>query len=341
MHNRPAWKRGSPWITGWLWLLAAILAGCSPMVAVGAEPSPSPTVTLTPSPTDTVISPPSATPLPTHTPTLTSTPVPTETTTPPPNPTASPTPTTTSTPALEPTPDAEAPSRQVRLPILMYHYVEPWPEGADELRQRLTVRPEDFAAQMAYLHAQGYACLSLYDLIEALASGRQLPDRAVVLTFDDGYRGLYDHARPVMQQYGFAGTVFVITQLMDEGFPQYLTWEQAEALYAQGWKIEPHTKTHHNLKGRGRDFQLYQMLGSMLTVEAHIGTTPRFFAYPSGQHDELSVQLAEELHLWGAVTTEYGRWHTHGQRFTTRRVRVAGTNTLADFVALLEGDQLP
>jgi peptidoglycan/xylan/chitin deacetylase (PgdA/CDA1 family) len=309
------------------------------MVAVGAEPSPSATATPTVLPTETVSPLPTLTPPPTDTPT--ETPLPTATATPEPSPTPSPTPTATATPPPEPTPDAEAHLRQVRLPILMYHYVEPLPAGADELRQGLTVRPEDFAAQMAYLHAQGYVTLSLYDLIEALALGRELPEPAVVLTFDDGYRGLYEYALPVMQQYGFTGTVFVITQLMDEGFPQYLTWEQAKALYALGWKIEPHTKTHHNLKGRGRDFQLYQMLGSMLTVQAQLGTMPRFFAYPSGQYDDLSVQLAGELHLWGAVTTDYGRWHTHSQRYTLRRVRVVGTNTLVDFMALLEGDQFP
>jgi peptidoglycan/xylan/chitin deacetylase (PgdA/CDA1 family) len=229
----------------------------------------------------------------------------------------------------------------MRLPILLYHYIEPWPAGADELRRDLTVRPEDFAAQMAYLHAQGYATVSLYDLLEAVTLGRQLPERAVVLTFDDGYRTLMEHALPILQPYGYTGTVFVVTQLMDEEFPQYLTWAQAEALYSQGWKIEPHTKTHENLQGRERDFQLYQMLGSMQTVAAHIGTLPRFFAYPYGRYDELSVQLAREMHLWGAVTSGTGRVHTYTDRFTWRRVRVSGSGTLADFVGALEGDLSP
>jgi peptidoglycan/xylan/chitin deacetylase (PgdA/CDA1 family) len=236
------------------------------------------------------------------------------------------------------TPDAAAAGRRVRLPILMYHYIEPWPPGADELRQGLTVRPEDFAAQMAYLHTQGYVTLSLYDLIAALARGVPVPERAVVLTFDDGYRSLMDYAVPALQPYGYTGTVFVITQLMDEGFPQYLTWPQAESLYAQGWKIEPHTKTHDQLAGRGRDFQLYQMLGAMQTVAAHIGATPRFFAYPSGDYDELSVQLAQEMHLWGAVTVNIGRTHEFDNRFLLHRVRVSGLGSLSDFVNALEGD---
>jgi peptidoglycan/xylan/chitin deacetylase (PgdA/CDA1 family) len=234
-----------------------------------------------------------------------------------------------------PTPDEQARLRFAEVPILMYHYVEPWPAAPDELREGLTVRPEDFEAQMAWLHAQGYVAVSLYDLVDALAEGKVLPEKAVVLTFDDGYRTLVDYAVPVLERYGYTGTVFVLTQLMDEDFPQYLTWEQAEALYAKGWMIEPHTKTHDQLAGRGREFQLYQMLGSIQTVEAHIGRTPRFFCYPSGAFDDLSVQIAQELHLWGAVTVNYGRVHSLSELYTLGRVRVSGTGTLDEFVAAL------
>jgi len=160
----------------------------------------------------------------------------------------------------------------------------------------------------------------------------------VVLTFDDGYRTLMDYVAPVLRPLGYTGTVFVITQLMDEGRPQYLSWAEAESLYAEGWKIEPHTKTHDGLAGRERDFQLYQMLGSLQTVEAHIGTTPRFFAYPAGQYDELSVTLAREMNLWGAVTVEAGRNHSYAERYTWRRVRVSGLASLGEFITALEGD---
>jgi peptidoglycan/xylan/chitin deacetylase (PgdA/CDA1 family) len=215
--------------------------------------------------------------------------------------------------------------------------VEPWPPGADEIRLGLTVRPEDFAAQMAWLRDNGYVTVSLYDLVAALAVGQTLPAKAVVITFDDGYGTLMDYAVPTMEQHGYTGTVFVITQLMDEGFPQYLTWAEAEGLFARGWMIEPHTKTHDQLAGRGYDFQLYQMLGSLQTVEAHIGRTPRFLAYPSGQFDDLSVTLVGQLHLWGAVTTTYGRAHNYNELPTLSRVRVGGTGTLEEFEAALLG----
>ena len=282
---------------------------------------PTRTATVEPSATATATFTATHTPEPSATPTHTPTPVPTATLIP--------------SPTTGPTPDAEALFRQVRVPVLMYHYIEPWPVAPDEIRQGLTVRPEDFAAQMAYLHAQGYETVSLYDLVDALAIGKPLPAKPVVLTFDDGYRSLMDFAVPVLEQYGYTGTVFVVTQLMDEEFPQYLTWAQAEGLYAAGWMIEPHSKTHDQLAGRGRDFQLYQMLGSIQTVEAHIGRTPRFFCYPSGEFDELSIEIAKELHLWGAATVNFGRVHSLSTMHTLPRVRIAGTGTLAEFVAAL------
>jgi peptidoglycan/xylan/chitin deacetylase (PgdA/CDA1 family) len=255
-----------------------------------------------------------------------------------PDPSPLPGPAASKVPESRPTPDAQGETRPVRLPILMYHYVEPWPSDPDQLRQGLTVRTEDFAAQMAYLHDHGYVTVSLYDLADAMALGKPLPEKAVVLTFDDGYRSLMDQVLPVLQPYGYTGTVFVITQFMDDDMPAYLTWPQAEALYAQGWKIEPHTKTHEQLAARDRDFQLYQMLGSVQTVQAHIGSQPRFFAYPSGKYDDLTLELARELNLWGAVTVEFGREHRWNDRYEITRVRISGTAGLSDFVNGLEGD---
>lgn len=305
----------------WLCVGALVLTACASSTSAANATPPLSTlhvVTFTPLPASPTLAPPTLPP--------------TASATPPP------TPTPLATPLRLPTPDGEARQRRVRLPILMYHYIEPWPAEASEIRKNLTVRPEDFAAQMAYLHDQGYVTVSLYDLMEALTVGTPLPERAVVLTFDDGYRSLMDDAVPEMTRYGYTGTIFVITELMDREFDAYLTWPQAKALHAQGWKIEPHTKTHDELAGQSRDFQLYQMLGSMQTVEAHLGVMPRFFCYPVGKYDDLTLQLAQELNLWGAVTTEPGRWHTLADQFTLSRVRMDGQGTLDNFVAGLEGD---
>jgi peptidoglycan/xylan/chitin deacetylase (PgdA/CDA1 family) len=325
--------------------LAPIAAACAPpvpalVIALPTLPATAPTfvpagsATLPPSASSS--EPASATPTLARTASLTSAP----SDTPAAAASATPAASLTSGPAAAaPTADAHASTRRVRLPILIYHYVEPWPAGASALRKALTVQPADFAAQMAYLHAQGYVTVSLYDLMAALAQGHPLPARAVVLTFDDGYRSLMDYAAPALKPYGYTGTVFVITQLMDENFSQYLTWPQAETLYAAGWKIEPHTKTHPVLAGRDRDYQLYEMLGSVQTVEAHIGTAPRFFAYPYGKWDALTIELAQQMHLWAAVTELPGSEHNYADRYTLHRVRIDGTINLQDFVRTIKATQ--
>jgi peptidoglycan/xylan/chitin deacetylase (PgdA/CDA1 family) len=308
----------------WAWMLFVLgLCACAGVAGpvAPAITAALPTVvvsvsTSTPAPTAL---PPTATALPAPTSTALSTP------------TALPLPSATAEPL--PTPDAQAQGRQVRVPILMYHYVEPWPKDADEIRKNLTVRPEDFTAQMDYLHSHGYVTVSLYDLVYALTLGKPLPDKAVIVTFDDGYHSLPQYAVPLMERYGYRGTIFVITEFMDNGLPAYLTWPEAEALYAQGWKIEPHSKSHDQMAGRDRAFQLYQMLGSMQTVAAHIGVQPRFFCYPSGKYDDVSLQLAHELNLWGAVTVAFGRTHTVKDLYTLTRVRVEGQGTLLQFTA--------
>jgi peptidoglycan/xylan/chitin deacetylase (PgdA/CDA1 family) len=331
-------RRPAAWLFG-LAVLALGLAACTPMPVVPATVTPFAATSVISFVTTATTEPDTSTPTTLPSATASVAPSPSGTATATATATALPSPTASATPELAPTPDAQALDRVVRLPILLYHYVEPWPADADSIRKNLTVPPEAFAAQMNYLHQQGFTTVSLYDLMAALALGAPLPPKAVVLTFDDGYRTLVDYAAPVMQPLGFTGTVFVITQLMDENFPQYLTWPQAEALYAAGWKIEPHTKTHPVLAGRDRDYQLYEILGSVQTVAAHIGSMPRFFAYPYSKWDDTTIQLLKEIHLWGAVTETPGFDHVFSARYGLRRVRIDGTMTQSQFIQTIKATQ--
>lgn len=301
-------------------------------------PSMAPTDTLIPPPTNTPL--PTSTPLPTNTPPPTSTPLPaitlaiTEIV----PPTSPPLPTATAMPW--PTPAGITSAREARVPILMYHYVEPMPADADYLRQGLTVTPEAFREQLAYLRDQGYYPVDLYQLLNVLALGVELPGKPMILTFDDGYRGVYEYAFPIMQEFGYTGTVFVATQLIDERHPSYLTWEMAEEMAAAGWRIEPHTKTHVEVDNQSRDFVIYQVLGSMQTIEAHVGYQPRFFSYPGGAFDDHAIGILRELNFWGAVTTQGRQIHVYGERYLWGRVRVNGREGLEDLAARL-GEPFP
>ena len=228
--------------------------------------------------------------------------------------------------------------RQIGVPILMYHYISTPPEDADIYRQDLSVSPEHFRSQMQYLADHGYHVVSLYDVNQALRWGTPLPANPVVLTFDDGYRDAFTQAFPVLEEFGYTATFFVITARLDEGHPDYITWTQAETMAAAGMSIESHTKEHPNLVGRDSAFLLYQIEGSLESIEAHTGLRPRLFCYPAGRWDDSVLAALRSFGLWAAVTTEGGIGHTTDGLLLLRRVRISGSADLPTFAALLRWD---
>ena len=105
----------------------------------------------------------------------------------------------------------------------MYHYVSEPPADADIYRRDLSVTPANFEVQLAWLQGQGYESITLTDLVYHLARGWSLPDKPVILTFDDGYRDNYTNAFPLLLEYGYTGTFFLVTGPIDFENPDYLT----------------------------------------------------------------------------------------------------------------------
>jgi peptidoglycan/xylan/chitin deacetylase (PgdA/CDA1 family) len=235
----------------------------------------------------------------------------------------------------EPTPTPVVPDR-VRVPILMYHYVSELPPGADRLRRDLTVSPENFRAQLQYLADAGHHPITLADLYLCLMQGYPLPDKPVVLTFDDGYRDAYEVVFPLLLDYGFPGTFFVLATPAHYESPDYLTWAQMKEMSDAGMAIEGHGRDHVDLRGRSNDFLVYQILGIREAIHYHTGRLPRFFAYPSGQYDANVVAVLKSAGYWGAVTTNGGKDHTLGAMFEMPRVRIRGSDALESFIEKLE-----
>jgi peptidoglycan/xylan/chitin deacetylase (PgdA/CDA1 family) len=292
-----------------------------------------PSHTPTQRPTDTPTADPTTTGTATATQTMTAVPSHTPTLLPPPLPNDTPTATPPTLGAL-PTPPGVL-SWTLRVPILMYHYISIPPQDADIYRIDLSVHPDNFRAQMAYLAENGYTTVDLYDLSRAITNHGELPEKPVIITIDDGYLDNYENAFPILQEYGHTATFFVITELVDREHPGYATWPMLREMAQAGMRIEPHSKTHSDLSGRERDFLIWEILGSQQTVAAHIGYTPRYFAYPGGRYDETTIQILHELGFWGSVTTQGGRWHSFDNRYEWRRMRVRYTTSLPEFIDLV------
>lgn len=329
--------------------VSLLLLGMFIVLGLGALAGRSQSATPSPSPLAQLANPTAThTRLPTATATATSRPVIPATLTLPPTITPPPTLAITPTETASPLPTATLPplptpngsySQTVRVPILMYHYVSNPPADADEVRLDLTVIPANFQAQMAYLAANGFTPIDFYQLSLAIVGKQTLPAKPIILTFDDGYLDMYENVFPVLGQHGFGATFFLITELIDNQNPVYITWQMAEEMAAAGMRMEPHTKTHIDLSEQDEATLIWQILGSQQTVAAHIGYMPRFFAYPAGRYDDNTIAILAQLDFWGAVTTEFGKWHGFNDRYSWTRVRVHGNTTLAAFADLVESGE--
>jgi peptidoglycan/xylan/chitin deacetylase (PgdA/CDA1 family) len=222
------------------------------------------------------------------------------------------------------------------VPILMYHYVSELPADADRYRRDLTVLPENFREQLQYLADAGYHPITLTDLYYHFTQGLPLPEKPVVLTFDDGYRDAYDVVFPMLLDYGFPGTFFVLATPAHYESADYLTWGQMKEMSGAGMAIEGHGRDHVELRGRSYDYVVYQTLGIQEAIHYHTGRLPRFFCYPAGQYDASVIAVLQSEGYWGAVTTQWGREHTLEGFYEMGRVRVRGSDTLESFVDKLE-----
>jgi hypothetical protein len=172
-----------------------------------------------------------------------------------------------STPTLTP-----VPPKAIRVPILMYHHIADPPVGADAIRVDLSVSPASFADQMAFLVRNRYQTVTLGDLAGALTAGTPLPQRPVILTFDDGYDDNYLNAFPILQAWGLTGTFFIITDLV--GSREYMSWEDLRVMASHGMDIEAHGRTHRDLTQLSADGVAWQARGGQDNPGREIGAAP-------------------------------------------------------------------
>jgi peptidoglycan/xylan/chitin deacetylase (PgdA/CDA1 family) len=225
---------------------------------------------------------------------------------------------------------------QARVPVLMYHYISELPPGADVYRRDLTVTPANFRAQLQVLADAGYTAITLTDLYLHLTQGYPLPEKPVVLTIDDGYRDAYEGAFPILLEYGFTATFFVLVTPTHYESDAHLTWSQMREMAEAGMDIQGHGRDHVDLRGRSYEFLVYQILGTQEAIQYHTGRPARFFCYPSGKYDSNVVAVLESAGYWGAVTTEWGQTHTREGLYEMPRIRIRGSTTLESFVSYLE-----
>ena len=182
--------------------------------------------------------------------------------------------------------------------ILEYHKVNNWSEDS------YTVKPEDFAAQMDELRAQGYETISILDFLRAKKGKQTLPEKAVIVTLDDGYKDNYTDMLPIMESRGMKATVFMVTN--DIGLPGYLTWDMLRDMQNRGIEIGSHTANHLPLTEMSpadarEEVQLSKTLMEWNGIKTIFG-----LSYPNGKYKDFMPQMLKESEYLAAVTGDAG-----------------------------------
>lgn len=225
--------------------------------------------------------------------------------------------------------------RLVEVPILMYHYISQPPPGANAIRRDLSMSPELFASHLQALNKAGYQSTSLRALFDHLMRGQPLPPKPIIITIDDGYADAYVNAFPLLQEYGFTASFFVITDFVNEERAEHVSWEQLREMAAAGMEIGCHSRNHPDLRGQSVDYLVWQALGCKESIELELGFHPRFISYPSGGYDQRTIDVFHSAHYWGGLTSHQGTYQSSNHPFELKRLRVRGYHTADDLMYLL------
>jgi peptidoglycan/xylan/chitin deacetylase (PgdA/CDA1 family) len=209
-----------------------------------------------------------------------------------------------------------------QVPILCYHQIRDWKPTDSKTSRTYIVPPAAFAAQMRMLADSGYHTISADQLYAYLISGQRLPEKPILLSFDDTDLDQYTVAYPEMKKYGFKGMFFIMTVSL--GRPHYMSREQVRSLSDEGNTIGSHTWDHHNVKKYEGNDWLIQLDKPTRQLEQITGKPIRYFAYPFGLWNTAAFPELKKRGFIAAFQLNEKPDHTDPM-YCIRRIIVPGT----------------
>lgn len=219
--------------------------------------------------------------------------------------------------------------------ILTYHRFGP-------RASTLTVTPAAFEMQMAFLAKNGYTVIPIARLPAYLEGREPIPNKAVVITIDDGYRSTYEVAYPVLRKYQLQATVFLYTDFV--GAPDALTWAQMQEMTASGLvDLQPHGKTHSNLtvrqaderEARYRERVRREVETPVDVIRSRLGLASIAYAFPYGDVNDVVIGELRAKGVKLGLTVTSGGNAFFAPPYLLRRTMVFGGDDLDTFRAKL------
>jgi peptidoglycan/xylan/chitin deacetylase (PgdA/CDA1 family) len=230
------------------------------------------------------------------------------------------------------------------VPILMYHEIA----GRLQTTSPLAVDPAAFTAQLEYLRAEGFTAITAVGLAAAISGSIPLPQRPVVITFDDGFADFHANALPALVSCGFAATVFVTTGwIADAGEEsagtrpgRMLSWSQILEAAGAGMEIGAHSHRHPQLDQLAGQRLRGELEVSKALLEDRLGRLVPGLAYPFGYSNARVQHQARELGYEYACAVSNAIAGTAADAFTLPRLTIRRSTGLRAFRRIAAGQDL-
>lgn len=223
-----------------------------------------------------------------------------------------------STPAV---PDTTPIQNKKEVPILCYHQIRDWAASDSKGARDYIIEVNNFKQQMKMLADSGYHTVLPDELLAYLEKGTPLPDKPVMLTFDDTDDDQFTIAKPELDKYKFKGVFFIMT--VSIGRPKYMTKEQIKQLSDEGHQIAAHTWDHHMVtKYTDVDYPV-QLQKPKQTLETITGKPIRYFAYPFGLWNDKIIQPLKDAGYTAAFQLAAKKSESD-PKYTIRRIIASG-----------------
>lgn len=183
-----------------------------------------------------------------------------------------------------------------KIPILMYHHIRDYDDANDKIGTNLSVSPQTFATQLDFLEKRGFTTITFNNIVLD-----QIPEKPIILTFDDGYDNFYQYAYPELKKRNMFAVAYIITN--DIGKDGYMKQTEIKEVSDYGIEIGSHTKSHPDLTKILSGKAKIEIIDSKQILEEIIGKPIVSFCYPSGKFSNETETLVKEAGYRYATTT--------------------------------------
>lgn len=225
-------------------------------------------------------------------------------------------------------------SASIKIPILIYHYVEIVTDKRDTIRQSLDIQPYIFEKQIETLQNAGYTFITPSQIGDYLDNVNTLPHKPVILSFDDGYRDFYTDVLPIIKRHNVKVVAYIVPGFLNHINYMY-DWQVHDLVSSGLVEIGAHTMHHVYLKGAAKQQTMYEIKQSKESLEQMLYIPIVSFAYPYGAFNQQAIDIVKQAGFTTAVSTIGGNQVNEANRFFLYRIH-PGSATGPGLISAME-----